>query len=189
MVVCPGGEETRPTGSSVLSLLIQDSVLTLLLSCLCAKKRPVRLWGEETPLVTTLVRFSNRLLLSYGDFIWETLCSLLQGGSTIVSFYVFCTVHTYPFIASWSVKKQSPMLWVLSLFVWPLSFNFLLLLISKETVTNAQCAFCQVRWPCGQKLKSKNTLSDGKKIFLRPFFLCCFRKKTLKLVSLFIFRH
>ena len=136
MVVCPGGEETRPTGSSVLSLLIQDSVLTLLLSCLCAKKRPVRLWGEETPLVTTLVRFSNRLLLSYGDFIWETLCSLLQGGSTIVSFYVFCTVHTYPFIASWSVKKQSPMLWVLSLFVWPLSFNFLLLLISKETVTN-----------------------------------------------------
>jgi len=53
----------------------------------------------------------------------------------------------------------------------------------------AQCAFCQVRWPCGQKLKSKNTLSDGKKIFLRLFFLCCFRKKTLKLVSLFIFRH
>ena len=55
--------------------------------------------------------------------------------------------------------------------------------------SNAQCAFCQVGWPCGQKLKSKNTLSDGKKIFLRPFFLCCFRKKTLKLVSLFIFRH
>ena len=27
------------------------------------------------------------------------------------------------------------------------------------------------------------------KIFLRLFFLCCFRKKTLKLVSLFIFRH
>ena len=53
----------------------------------------------------------------------------------------------------------------------------------------AQCAFCQVQWPCGQKLKSKNTLSDGKKIFLRLFFLCCFRKKTLKLVSLFIFRH
>ena len=26
----------------------------------------------------------------------------------------------------------------------------------------ALCAFCQVRWPCGQKLKSKNTLSDGK---------------------------
>ena len=30
---------------------------------------------------------------------------------------------------------------------------------------------------------------DGKKIFLRLFFLCCFRKKTLELVSLFIFRH
>ena len=56
-------------------------------------------------------------------------------------------------------------------------------------IHTAQCAFCQVGWPCGQKLKSKNTLSDGKKIFLRPFFLCCFRKKTLKLVSLFIFRH
>ena len=56
-------------------------------------------------------------------------------------------------------------------------------------VTIAQCAFWVLRWPCGQKLKSKNTLSDGKKIFLRPFFLCCFRKKTLKLVSLFIFRH
>ena len=33
----------------------------------------------------------------------------------------------------------------------------------------AQCAFWVVRWPCGQKLKSENTLSDGKKIFLRLF--------------------
>ena len=32
--------------------------------------------------------------------------------------------------------RNSHRLWVLSLFVWPLSFNFLLLLISKETVTN-----------------------------------------------------
>ena len=56
-------------------------------------------------------------------------------------------------------------------------------------IYNAQCAFCQVLWPCGQKLKSKKKLSDGKKIFLRLFFLCCFRKTTLKLVSLFIFRH
>ena len=37
---------------------------------------------------------------------------------------------------------------------------------------SAQCAFWVVRWPCGQKLKSKNTLSDGKKIFLSLFFLC-----------------
>ena len=29
----------------------------------------------------------------------------------------------------------------------------------------AQCAFWVVRWPSGQKLKSKNTLSDGKKYF------------------------
>ena len=79
--------------------------------------------------------YTSQVLQQTSFVIWglylEKLCSLLQGGSTIV-----CTVHTYPFIASWSVKKQSPMLWVLSLFVWPLSFNFLLLLISKETVTN-----------------------------------------------------
>ena len=31
--------------------------------------------------------------------------------------------------------------------------------------TTAQCAFWVLRWPCGQKLKSKNTLSDGKKYF------------------------
>ena len=41
--------------------------------------------------------------------------------------------------------------------------------IEKELETsdlpNAQCAFCVVRWPFGQKLKSKNTLSDGKKYF------------------------
>jgi len=68
-------------------------------------------------------------------------------------------------------------------------FQFYLDFFALAVTSTAQCAFCQVRWPCGQKLKSKNTLSDGKKIFLRLFFLCCFRKKTLKLVSLFIFRH
>ena len=31
--------------------------------------------------------------------------------------------------------------------------------------TIAQCAFWVVRWPSSQKLKSKNTLSDGKKYF------------------------
>ena len=61
--------------------------------------------------------------------------------------------------------------------------------LGKAMHVTAQCAFWVVRWPSSQKLKSKNTLSDVKKIFLRPFFLCCFRKKTLKLVSLFIFRH
>ena len=35
----------------------------------------------------------------------------------------------------------------------------------RKGASSAQCAFCQVRWPCGQKLKSKNTLSDGKKYF------------------------
>ena len=30
---------------------------------------------------------------------------------------------------------------------------------------SAQCVFWVLRWPCGQKLKSKNTLSDGKTYF------------------------
>ena len=68
-----------------------------------------------------------------------------------------------------------------------ISNTYIILYLTQRN--NAQCAFWVVWWPCGQKLKSKNTLSDGKKIFLRLFFLCCFRKKTLKLVSLFIFRH
>ena len=36
---------------------------------------------------------------------------------------------------------------------------------------------------------SRKTLSHGEIIFLRLFFLCSFRKKTSKLVSLFIFRQ
>ena len=38
-------------------------------------------------------------------------------------------------------------------------------------------------------LLAVKTLSYGKTIFLRLYFLCCNRKKILKLVSLFIFRH
>ena len=53
----------------------------------------------------------------------------------------------------------------------------------------AQCAFWVVRWPCGQMAIAVKTLSHGKTIVLRLFFLYCFRKKTLKLVLLFIFRH
>ena len=34
----------------------------------------------------------------------------------------------------------------------------------------AQCAFWVLRWPCGQKLKSKNTLSDGKKNIFEAIF-------------------
>ena len=58
-----------------------------------------------------------------------------------------------------------------------------------EKYTTAQCAFWVVRWPCGQMAIAVKTLSHGKTIVLRLFFLYCFRKKTLKLVSLFIFRH
>ena len=39
------------------------------------------------------------------------------------------------------------------------------------------------------KTEIQKPLSHGKKLFLRLFFLCSFRMKTLKLVSLFIFRH
>ena len=52
---------------------------------------------------------------------------------------------------------------------------------------NAQ--FWVVRWPSSQMAIAIKTLSHGKTIVLRLFFLYCFRKKTLKLVSLFIFRH
>ena len=48
----------------------------------------------------------------------------------------------------------------------------------------AQCAVCSVV----KSWNPKNTISLGK-IFLRLFFLCSFGMKTLKLVSLFIFRH
>ena len=54
---------------------------------------------------------------------------------------------------------------------------------------NAQCAFWVVRWPSSQMAIAIKTLSHGKTIVLRLFFLYCFRKKTLKLVLLFIFRH
>ena len=53
----------------------------------------------------------------------------------------------------------------------------------------AQCAFWVVRWPCSQMAIAVKTLSIGKTIVLRLFLLYCSRKKTLKLVSLFIFRH
>ena len=43
-------------------------------------------------------------------------------------------------------------------------------LLPGRWITIAQCAFRQVRWPCGQKLKSKSTLSDGKKIFFEAIF-------------------
>ena len=56
-------------------------------------------------------------------------------------------------------------------------------------VPNAQCVFWVVRWPSSQMAIAIKTLSHGKTIVLRLFFLYCFRKKALKLVSLFIFRH
>ena len=53
----------------------------------------------------------------------------------------------------------------------------------------AQCAFWVVQWPSSQMAIAIKTLSQGKTLFLRQFFLYCFRKKTLKLVWLFIFRR
>ena len=56
---------------------------------------------------------------------------------------------------------------------------------------DSQCTMCclgSTIAPC-PKTEIQKPLSHGKKLFLRLFFLCSFRMKTLKLVSLFIFRH
>ena len=42
----------------------------------------------------------------------------------------------------------------------------------------AQCAVWAVRWPCGILAVAVKTLSHGKTMFLRLFFLCSFQKKT-----------
>ena len=52
---------------------------------------------------------------------------------------------------------------------------------------NTQCALCTVRKPCIQKLKYKNHFPMGNN-FYGLFVPWSFRMKTLKLVSLFIFR-
>ena len=65
----------------------------------------------------------------------------------------------------------------------------MLAISSVQHIHSAQCAFWVVRWPSSQMAIAVKTLSHGKTIVLRLFFLYCFRKKTLKLVSLFIFRH
>ena len=65
----------------------------------------------------------------------------------------------------------------------------MLAISSVQHIHSAQCAFWVVRWPSSQMAIAIKTLSHGKTIVLRLFFLYCFRKKTLKLVLLFIFRH
>ena len=50
---------------------------------------------------------------------------------------------------------------------------------------SARCAVFTVRWPCGILAIAVRTLSHRKTIFLRLFFLCSFRKKTLKLLFRF----
>ena len=42
----------------------------------------------------------------------------------------------------------------------------------------AQCALWEVRWPYSNLTIGVKTLSHGKTILLRLFFLCSFRKKT-----------
>ena len=58
-----------------------------------------------------------------------------------------------------------------------------------QVMSSAQCAVWVVQRPCDILAVAVKTLSQGKTIFLRLFFLCSFRKKTWKLVSLFIFRR
>ena len=59
----------------------------------------------------------------------------------------------------------------------------------RRAVHIAQCAVLAERWLCGILVIAVKTFSLGKTIFLRLLFLCCFRKKTIKLVSFFIFQH
>ena len=54
-------------------------------------------------------------------------------------------------------------------------------------LSTAQCAFWVVRWPCGQMAVAVKTLSHGKTIVLRLFFLYCFRKKNFKTCIAFHF--
>ena len=62
---------------------------------------------------------------------------------------------------------------------------------SLKTLYTAQCTMCCLGSTIAlyPKTEIQKPLSHGKKLFLRLFFLCSFRMKTLKLVSLFIFRH
>ena len=54
--------------------------------------------------------------------------------------------------------------------------------LEKAMHVTAQYAFWVVRWPSSQMAIAIKTLSHGKTIVLRLFFLYCFRKKTFKLV-------
>ena len=58
-------------------------------------------------------------------------------------------------------------------------------------ICTVQCTMCCLGSTIAlyPKTEIQKPLSHGKKLFLRLFFLCSFRMKTLKLVSLFIFRH
>ena len=56
---------------------------------------------------------------------------------------------------------------------------------SHMLVHSAQCAFWVVRWPSSQIAIAVKTLSHGKTIVLRLFFLYSFKKKTSKLLFRF----
>ena len=56
-----------------------------------------------------------------------------------------------------------------------------------DKMDNAPCALWAVRWPCSILAIAVKTLFHGKTIFLRLFFLCCFRKKTFKTCFAFHF--
>ena len=58
------------------------------------------------------------------------------------------------------------------------SINSVNSIYSLNSVNSAQCALWAVRWPCSILAIAVKTLSHGKTIFLRLFFLYSFRKKT-----------
>ena len=96
--------------------------------------------------------FIKKLQITRGK-IWNCDSSLVKGfdGSWIISQSSWISLDCFIPLISWSwIHLQSFVIFCLR-------------------INNAQCAFWVLRWPCGQKLKSKNTLSDGKKYFWGHF--------------------
>ena len=71
---------------------------------------------------------------------------------------------------------------------WKRAWMMELLSLKNDSHHCTMCSLGSTLAPC-PKTEIQKPLSLGKKLFLRLFFLCSFRMKTLKLVSLFIFRH
>ena len=67
---------------------------------------------------------------------------------------------------------------------WSKVPHFVIILMWRSTIPpfchNAQCAVWAIRWPGGVLTIAVRTLSNGKTIFLRLFFLCSFRERCIE---------